>query len=119
LKIASPYKPFKHVQAILQREEEAFGKTVEKGMKYFAEINAELSRKGLKIVPGEYAFLLYDTHGFPLDLTQQMAGEAGLEVDVQGFQDAMEEQKACCVPNHESFICSNMKPSFCDLRQFT
>ena len=47
---------------------------------------ADLEKEGAKVVPGDQAFLLYDSHGFPLDLTEQMALESGLSVDIAGFE---------------------------------
>lgn len=81
------------VQAILHEEEVAFDRTVERGMQFFSELKADLRASGATVVPGERAFLLYDSHGFPLDLTQQMAEESGLTVDSEGFESAMEVQK--------------------------
>mmetsp|Transcript_52470 Transcript_52470/g.125372 ORF Transcript_52470/g.125372 Transcript_52470/m.125372 type:complete len:1106 (-) Transcript_52470:49-3366(-) len=81
------------VTAVLKEEEDAFDRTVERGMKYFNELREELEAEGTKTVPGDRVFLLYDSHGFPVDLTQQMAEEAGLEVDVEGFEKAMEDSK--------------------------
>jgi len=81
------------VKAVLREEEQAFDRTVERGMQYFTELRAELAETGAQVVPGERAFLLYDTHGFPLDLTQQMAEEAGFSVDIPAFEAAMERQK--------------------------
>jgi alanyl-tRNA synthetase len=81
------------VMAILAEEEKAFSSLLEKGVKYLAEIMAELRGQGSRVIPGDRAFYLYDTLGFPVDLTQIMAGEQGFEVDVAGFQAAMTEQK--------------------------
>eukprot|EP00438_Fugacium_kawagutii_P003000 Skav233479 [mRNA] locus=scaffold1310:47865:55549:+ [translate_table: standard] len=80
------------VQSILEEEEVAFDRTVDRGMQFFDSLKADLEKEGAKVVPGEQAglprlaFLLYDSHGFPLDLTEQMALEAGLSVDVAGFE---------------------------------
>lgn len=81
------------VQSILEEEEVAFDRTVDRGMQFFDSLKAELETEGADMVPGDKAFLLYDSHGFPLDLTEQMALEAGLSVDVAGFEAAMEQQK--------------------------
>jgi len=81
------------VQRVLRSEEAAFDRTVERGMQYFTEMKAELALEGGTVISGQRAFLLYDSHGFPLDLTQQMAEEAGLTVDAAGFETAMENQK--------------------------
>lgn len=77
------------VAGIIREEEESFGRTMERGVKLFEEIAGE---KG-STVSGADAFQLYDTYGFPLDLTQVMAEERGLTVDVDGFHKAMAEQR--------------------------
>eukprot|EP00435_Cladocopium_sp_Y103_P075365 s16_g56.t2 len=74
------------VQGILQDEEVAFDRTVDRGMQFFDGLKADLEKEGAKVVPGDQAFLLYDSHGFPLDLTEQMALESGLSVDIAGFE---------------------------------
>ena len=98
----------KHVQDVIRIEEEAFNKTLDYGIVVFEEIvtlasgddlvrNPNKNEMGsapvLKIVPGEIAFQLYDTYGFPLDLTELMARERGLTVDKDGFEKLMEEQR--------------------------
>ena len=95
----------KIVQETIQREEEAFNKTLDRGIELFekyASDSAEDKRKaaeqkiyGLRgLISGEFAFQLYDTYGFPLDLTELMARERGLSVDKEGFEKLMEEQRA-------------------------
>ncbi|HEY1173597.1 MAG TPA: alanine--tRNA ligase [Verrucomicrobiae bacterium] len=79
-----------HVQEVLKREEEAFNKTLDRGIALFNENTAKISGQ----VSGNFAFTLYDTYGFPLDLTELMARERGLSVDKAGFDKFMEEQKA-------------------------
>ncbi|CAJ1368893.1 unnamed protein product [Effrenium voratum] len=81
------------VQNVLREEEEAFDRTVDRGMNFFDSLKEQLNKEGANTVPGDQAFLLYNSHGFPLDLTEQMAQEAGLTLDVAGFEAAMEEQK--------------------------
>ncbi|MBX3745059.1 MAG: alanine--tRNA ligase [Verrucomicrobiae bacterium] len=78
-----------HVQDVLKLEEEAFNRTLDHGIALFTE--AAAASQG---IPGEFAFRLYDTYGFPLDLTELMARERGLTVDVEGFHRLMEEQRA-------------------------
>ncbi|MEQ8769805.1 MAG: alanine--tRNA ligase [Phycisphaerales bacterium] len=80
----------KRVQELIADEEASFERTLEKGIKLFDDIAGETSGT----VSGEDAFKLYDTYGFPVDLTVVMAEERGLKVDVAGFERAMEEQKA-------------------------
>ncbi len=80
----------KQVEDALLAEEVRFAETLSQGMKIFEEDLAELSGK---TVPGETAFKLYDTYGFPLDLTADIARERGLSVDEEGFQTHMEAQR--------------------------
>jgi alanyl-tRNA synthetase len=80
-----------HVQEVIKAEEEAFNKTLDRGLDLF---NEEVTQKSSKLIAGDFAFKLYDTYGFPLDLTELMARERGLTVDVAGFNTLMEEQRA-------------------------
>jgi alanyl-tRNA synthetase len=118
----------KHVQEVIQHEEEAFNKTLDKGIEQFEEAvrgiggigpvasvpgmrplgppragKVEVFPDGTRIetrfgsgneIKGEFAFKLYDTYGFPLDLTELMARERGFGVDKEGFEELMEEQRA-------------------------
>ena len=89
---AYPELPAKRtlVEQALRTEEQRFGETLEKGMRLFDEV-AGRSRGS---IPGEDAFRLYDTYGFPVDLTADIARERGLSVDMAGFETAMEQQRA-------------------------
>ncbi len=78
------------VKKILKQEEEQFAKTLEQGMKI---LEAEIDTMGGKIISGATAFKLYDTYGFPFDLTADIARERELTVDRDGFDAAMEQQK--------------------------
>lgn len=80
-----------HVQKVLRLEEEQFAKTLDKGM---AILNDTIAGLDGDIIPGETAFKLYDTYGFPLDLTADVARERELQVDEAGFDAAMEKQRA-------------------------
>jgi alanyl-tRNA synthetase len=80
----------KDIRAVLSAEEASFSKTLERGLAMFEKLAAG-SRKGIQ---GEDAFTLYDTYGFPLDLTQLLARERGMEVDGAGFEKAMEAQRS-------------------------
>ncbi len=82
-----------HVSRVLHAEEEHFGKTLDRGLEIFSSVVSQTKNSGNKEIPGEEAFKLYDTFGFPLDLTQLMAREEGLEVDQTGFDAAMKRQK--------------------------
>lgn len=77
----------------LKKEIDRFVSTIENGMKEFVKILDLQIEKGNKIFPGKDAFYLYDTFGFPLELTVEMAEEKGIKVDEDGFNSSMEEQK--------------------------
>ncbi len=79
------------VERVLRLEEERFAETLEQGMKILEEAIAGLDAK---VIPGETVFKLYDTYGFPMDLTADIARERELTVDQAGFDRAMEEQRA-------------------------
>src|SRR5579859_3714922 len=81
------------VEETIQREEEAFNKTLDRGIELFEAALRDL-QKSQQQVPADFAFKLYDTYGFPLDLTQLMARERGLTIDEAGFDRLMDEQKA-------------------------
>ncbi|MFQ5538092.1 MAG: alanine--tRNA ligase [Gemmatimonadota bacterium] len=84
-----------HILRITRGEEERFLATIEGGMARFEEVApARPAGEGKGVIPGEEAFRLYDTFGFPLDLTQLMAEERGYDVDVAGFEAALEAQRA-------------------------
>jgi alanyl-tRNA synthetase len=73
----------------IRKEEEGFLRTIEAGLNRLEDIRAS----GATTIPGEDAFLLYDTFGFPIDLTILIAGEMGISVDVEGFEQALDEQR--------------------------
>ena len=81
------------VEAALRAEEERFGETLEHGMRIFDEVAARDAVKAGKAIPGADAFRLYDTYGFPVDLTADIARERGLSVDMAGFDAAMAQQR--------------------------
>ena len=83
----------KHSEKVIRSEEESFGETVDRGIDIFNQI-LEKAQKGKKsVISGEDAFKLYDTYGFPLDLTELMAREKGFSVDIDEFEKAMEVQR--------------------------
>lgn len=81
-----------HIEQVIALEEEAFNRTLDRGVEMFNE-EIEKLPAGSKVIPGEFAFKLFDTYGFPLDLTQLMARERGLAVDTEKFEKLMEEQR--------------------------
>jgi alanyl-tRNA synthetase len=80
-----------HARTVIEAEETGFGRTVDRGMEIFADA-AERAGKS-NMISGEEAFTLYDTYGFPLDLTELMARERGLRVDAARFAELMDEQR--------------------------
>ena len=81
----------KRVEDVVRDEEERFSETLEQGMRIFEQ---EIGKIPGREIPGELAFRLYDTYGFPVDLTADVGRERGLEVDMAGFESAMEGQRA-------------------------
>ncbi len=79
---------------VVRQEEERFQRTLDVGLGLLDEIMANLEEEGRKTIPGSDAFRLYDTFGFPLDLTRDVGSEHGFEVDEEGFRAALEEQRA-------------------------
>ena len=82
------------VKTVIRAEEESFGRTLDRGLEIFATAAATAEKKKSKIIDGEAAFKLYDTFGFPLDLTELMARERGFGVDTGEFENLMSEQRA-------------------------
>jgi len=84
---------FARIQRVAVAEEQAFLRTIATGSKLFDQAAAETKDSGNSVVPGSTAFVLHDTQGFPIDLTLEMAAEAGLTVDTEEFRRLMEEQR--------------------------
>ncbi|MBD3218824.1 MAG: alanine--tRNA ligase, partial [candidate division Zixibacteria bacterium] len=82
-----------HVSSIIKAEEERFGETLDTGLELFDRVAEKVESSGGKTIPGEEVFKLYDTYGFPLDLTQVMARERNLTVDEQGFEKELSKQQ--------------------------
>lgn len=81
------------ITQIIRSEEQRFGKTLDFGLELFEKISSDLESRGEAIIPGQDAFKLYDTYGFPLDLTQLMAAERSLEIDIGEFEKLMNKQR--------------------------
>lgn len=79
---------------VLSQEEEKFDKTIDQGLTILSEMQEELKKTGAKVLSGENAFKLYDTYGFPMDLTQEILEEQGFTIDEDGFKACMEEQRS-------------------------
>ncbi len=82
-----------YIAQVIQAEENRFLQTLDQGLHLMSKLTAQLKKENKTQIPGANAFSLYDTYGFPLDLTQILAAEMGLEVDEKGYHQAMEEQK--------------------------
>ncbi len=82
-----------YIIKVIRTEEENFAKTIDGGMKIFGDMLAECKRGGSTTFSGADAFKLYDTYGFPIDLTVEMASDEGFAVDEEGFRRLMQEQK--------------------------
>ena len=82
-----------YITKVIRTEEENFAKTLDAGMKIYDEMLASHKAQGETVFSGADAFKLYDTYGFPIDLTMEMAEEAGMTVDEAAFRALMEEQK--------------------------
>ena len=82
-----------YIVRVIKTEEENFAKTIDAGMKIYADKMADHKAKGETVFSGEDAFKLYDTYGFPIDLTIEMVEEEGMEVDMDSFHKLMNEQR--------------------------
>ena len=82
-----------YITRVVKTEEENFARTIDAGMKIFAELMAEHKAKGESVFSGADAFKLYDTYGFPIDLTIEMCQDEGMSVDEAAFKALMEEQR--------------------------
>ncbi len=95
--MAEPYPELTRTRDIVAEvtrgEEERFIQTLDQGVELLKEVIGRVKTAGGRIVPGEEAFRLYDTYGFPLDLSRDIARDAGLSVDEAGFQASMEDQR--------------------------
>ncbi len=78
---------------VLTQEEEKFNKTIDQGLSILSQLQEKMKEAGEKTLSGEEAFKLYDTYGFPVDLTQEILEEQGFSIDEQGFAACMEQQR--------------------------
>ena len=82
-----------YVATVIQAEETGFGRTLDRGLEIFNSAASRAAKAKTKVISGDDAFQLYDTFGFPPDLTQLMAREKGLSVDIERFEELMKEQR--------------------------
>ena len=78
---------------VLTEEENKFNKTIDQGLSILSELEEEMKKNGISVLAGEDAFKLYDTYGFPIDLTREILEEKGMTIDEKGFAAAMQKQK--------------------------
>lgn len=83
----------KNIERIIKAEEESFNATLDRGIELFEQVASKVVAENKKIIPGKDVFKLYDTFGFPVDLTNVMAGEKGLSINETEFEKLMTEQK--------------------------
>lgn len=81
------------IEVVLREEEERFAETLDKGLALLEDEKRRVLASGSRVLPGEVAFRLYDTYGFPVDMTQDILRSEGLEVDTEGFERCMAEQR--------------------------
>ncbi len=82
-----------YILKLISTEEENFNKTIDQGLNILGEMMETMQREGTKVLSGDNTFKLYDTYGFPMDLTVEILGEKGFSVDEEGFQKAMDVQR--------------------------
>ncbi|MDD3340096.1 MAG: alanine--tRNA ligase, partial [Lachnospiraceae bacterium] len=81
------------IHQVLAKEEEQFNKTIDQGLRILGDMEKDMAEKGTKTLNGEDAFKLYDTYGFPMDLTKEILEEKGYDIDEDGFKVCMEKQR--------------------------
>ena len=82
-----------YVKKVIKAEEESFNATLDRGIELFDEVVRKLTKQKVNVIPDEDVFKLYDTFGFPVDLTNVMANEIGMKINKDGFNKLMDEQK--------------------------
>ena len=91
-----------YIMKMIKIEEDNFGKTLDKGMEILDGYISDMKSSDLKVLEGQLAFKLYDTYGFPVEVTQEILEDEGLEVDMDGFTDNMNKQKELARANKKS-----------------
>lgn len=81
------------IEKVIKTEEERFHETLHEGLSILSEVIKKAKAKGSSVIPGEDVFRLYDTYGFPVELTEEYADDEGMTVDHQGFESEMEKQR--------------------------
>ena len=108
------------IAALIKREEEAFGKTIGSGMNRLDDLLDDAKKKQQRVLDGEEVFRLYETYGFPKELTQEVAQESGLEIDENGYHAAQERHSkisGAAVGEYETRTFSNLETEFVGYNQ--
>ncbi len=124
-----PYRELKdrseYIEKIVSQEERRFSETLEQGLQILEDYLAKYEKTGEKSLPGNVAFRLYDTYGFPLELTQEILAERGMNVDLDGFRDSMEKQRARAraawmetMPSDSFSVCTTYQCSKTDFQGY-
>lgn len=100
------------IEKVIKLEEKRFHETINDGMKMASEMVEKAKKEGKNIISGHDAFVLYDTFGFPLDLTKDLAEENGIDVDTEGFEKEMEEQRQRARAARDESKGFNFSPAF-------
>ena len=102
-----------YVKKVIKAEEESFNITLDRGIELFEEVIKKLNKQNQRIIPGEDVFKLYDTYGFPVDLTNLMAKEIGFAVDETQFEKLMDQQRERArAASKEKFSSINISKNF-------
>lgn len=107
------------VKRVVQNEEDKFNQTLDQGLELLRAHMEELEKVNVKVVSGEEVFKLYDTYGFPWELTEEIASEAGLTIDKDGFDVAMQEQRIRAREAREKKDAKVETPDITSLSSFT
>ncbi|MDR2817288.1 MAG: alanine--tRNA ligase [Oscillospiraceae bacterium] len=102
----------KHIEDVIKNEEEKFGETLDQGLELLSNIISSLKSK---VLPGELAFKLYDTFGFPLEIIEEITAEAGIQVDRLGFDELMKKQRQTARDARKKTGDAGWKPGDVDL----
>lgn len=100
------------VKMVIANEEERFSETLSVGLRLWTEERQMLKQGGQKLIPGELIFKLYDTYGFPVDLTEEIARDEGFDIDRKGFEEAMEAQRARARESWKGFAEEALKEAY-------
>ena len=84
------------IEKVIKNEEERFHETLHEGLTILFDVIKKQKEKGNRQIPGEDVFRLYDTYGFPVELTEEYAEEEEMTIDYNGFESEMEKQRGSC-----------------------